>query len=103
MAVHFHSMGARAYHFHMAGEATLSLNTAVGVSFPCQVACEVTVAVVGFAGPDAGVHSMPLLGHDAAGKAVPPRQIHRLSGNAWPRPAEWKKGKELMHVRTLEI
>lgn len=82
MAVHFHSMGAWACHFHMADEATLSLGTAAGVSLPFPVACEATVAVVGFAGAAAGVHSMPLLGHDSAGKAVPPRQIHRQSGNA---------------------
>lgn len=103
MADHFHSTVARAYRFHMADEATPSLSTAAGVSLPCPMAREVTAAVVGFAGPAAGVHSRPRLGHDAAGKAVPPRQIHRQSGNAWPSPAEWKKGTELMHMHSLEI
>lgn len=103
VAVHFHSKGAWAYRFHMADEATPSLSTAAGVSLPCPVACEVTAGVDGFAGPAAGVHSMPLLGHEAAGKAVPPRQIHRQSGNAWPRPAQWKNRKELMHMHSLEI
>lgn len=101
MAVHFHSMGAQACRFHMADEATPFLSTAAGVSLHCPLACEVTAAVVDVAGEAAGVHSMPLLGLDAADKAVPPRQIHKQSGNAWPRAAEWKKGKQLMHVRSL--
>lgn len=96
-------MGAQAYRFHTADGATPSLSIAAGVSLPCPVACEVTAAVVGFAGPAAGVHNMPLLGHDATGKVVPPRQIHRQSGDAWPRTAEWKKGKELMHMHFVQI
>lgn len=100
---HFHSMGEWAYHFHMADEETPFLSIAAGVSLPCPVACEVTAAVVGFVGPVAGVHSMPLLWYDAAGKAVPPRQIHRQGGIAWPNPEEWKKETKLMHTHSLEI
>lgn len=103
VAVHFHSKEAWAYHFHMADEATPSLSTAAGVFLLCPVACEVTAAVAGFAGATAGVHSIPLLGHGSAGKAVPPRQIHKKSGNAWPRATQWKKRKELIHVHFLEI
>ena len=90
-------MVAQASRFHMADEAS-SPGTAAGVSLPCLGACEVTAAVVGVAGAVVGAlvcaRSMPLLGHDAAGKAAPRRQSNGQSGEAWLCP-KWRNSKKL--------